>query len=483
MSRTTTAGHRRSLLTLLAATCALLSACAAVGPEYRPPQLPAELSQRLQKDFDAFDARVYQEQELPSDWWRLYADPQLDALVSEAIAHNTDLRVAAANIETSEAVLRATQAQAGVQTQIYTPQGAPTIAYGQSSNKGVEPAGQAYGQYDIAFGISYEIDVAGRIRRTLEMNTANLQATAAAFDLARTTVVARVVRAYGDICSLGERLAVARRSVELQQQSLALLARGAAAGLYSPLDLSRSRALLAQLRAAVPSLEGQRKSALYALAVLLGRRPEDFPPPLQACTATPQLPRPIPVGDGMALLRRRPDVRAAERELAAATAKIGVETAALYPSVSFGAGLGTTARMGTDILGDAAVHYSLGPVISWTLPNRQLAHARIDAAGAQERAALARFDAQVLKALQEAESALATYARHLDSYRELEAACEESRRSLDIIRRREIGGAASTLDRLDAERTLAAAESALAAAKAQLADDRVQIFLALGGGW
>ncbi|EMZ44059.1 hypothetical protein HMPREF1223_13988 [Pseudomonas aeruginosa str. Stone 130] len=185
----------------------------------------------------------------------------------------------------------------------------------------------------------------------------------------------------------------------------------------------------------------------------------------------------------MTLLRRRPDVRAAERELAAATAKIGVETAELYPSISLGAGLGTTARMGTDALANAAIHYSLGPVISWTLPNRQLAHARIDAAGAEERIALARFDAVVLKALQETEDALATYAGHLDWYRDLEVAREESRKSLDIVHRQGIGGTVSTLDRLDAERTLAATESALVAARGQLADDRVQIFLALGGGW
>ncbi|WP_079278443.1 TolC family protein [Pseudomonas aeruginosa] len=277
--------------------------------------------------------------------------------------------------------------------------------------------------------------------------------------------------------------AVAQQSVALQQQSLTLLQRGATAGIYSSLDLSRARALLAQLRAEIPLQEAQRKSSLYELAVLLGRRPEDFPTQLQECVTPPQLTRPIPVGDGMTLLRRRPDVRAAERELAAATAKIGVETAELYPSISLGAGLGTTARMGTDALANAAIHYSLGPVISWTLPNRQLAHARIDAAGAEERIALARFDAVVLKALQETEDALATYAGHLDWYRDLEVAREESRKSLDIVHRQGIGGTVSTLDRLDAERTLAATESALVAARGQLADDRVQIFLALGGGW
>ncbi|QHB28789.1 RND transporter [Pseudomonas monteilii] len=474
---------RRWLPRFIPAVCMLLSACSAVGPDYQLPQLPAGLSQKPQVEFEASDELIYESQELPSDWWRLYAAPALDDLVAEAIAHNTDLRVAIANIEVSEAALRGVQSQGSIQTHVATPEGAPAIAWTQSSNKGLSPAGEAHGQYDISLGISYEVDVAGRLRRTLEMSTASLQATAAARDLARTIVVARVVRAYGKICSLGERKAVAQQSVALQQQSLTLLQRGATAGIYSSLDLSRARALLAQLRAEIPLQEAQRKSSLYELAVLLGRRPENFPTQLQECVTPPQLTRPIPVGDGMTLLRRRPDVRAAERELAAATAKIGVETAELYPSISLGAGLGTTARMGTDALANAAIHYSLGTVISWTLPNRQLAHARIDAAGAEERIALARFDAVVLKALQETEDALATYAGHLDWYRDLEVAREESRKSLDIVHRRGIGGTVSTLDRLDAERTLAATESALVAARGQLADDRVQIFLALGGGW
>lgn len=461
----------------------LLAACTTVGPDYQRPPLPDNLSERPQSHFDAFDARLVSADPLPVTWWRLYADPVLDQLVQEALAHNTDLRVAAANLEVAEAVIRGVDAQAGVQTRIYTPEDGPAISLGQASNGGMPPSPGAHGQYHIAFGVSYELDVVGRIKRTLEMASATAEAKAAAYDLARVTVAARVVHTYSAICALSQRQAVARGSIALQEQSLALLERGAQAGIHSPLDVSRARALLAQLRAVPASLESQRQPALYELSVLLGRRPEDIPAPARTCARAPTLERPLPIGDGTALIKRRPDVRMAERELAAATAKIGIETAALYPSISLGAGVGTLARMGTDVLGDAALHYSLGPVISWTVPNRTLAQARIEGASAEARAALARFDAQVLTALREVESALSTYARHLDEYKQLEHARDESKRSVAIIRRLGVGGAASTLERLDAERTLAAAEDALAAAQARLAEDRVRVFLALGGGW
>lgn len=482
MSKTIPAVRHWPSRTILA-LCALLTACTTVGPDYQRPTLPANLSERPQNDFDAFDARLVSADPLPDKWWRLYADPVLDALVQEALAHNTDLRVAAANLEAAQAGVRGVDAQAGVQTRIYTPENGPALALAQASNAGERPSPGAHGHYDIAFGVSYELDVVGRIRRALEMASATADTKAAAYDLARVTVAARVVHTYSAICALSQRQAVARDSIALQEQSLALLERGAQAGIHSPLEVSRARALLAQLRAVPASLESQRQPALYELAVLLGRRPEDVPAPVRACAHVPTLERPLPVGDGTALIRRRPDIRMAERELAAATAKIGIETAALYPSVSLGAGIGTQARMGTEVLGNAAIHYSVGPVISWTLPNRTLAQARIEVANAEARAALARFDAQVLTALRELESTLATYARHLDEYEQLGLARDEARQFVAIVRRLGIGGAASTLDRLDAERTLTSAEDALAAAQARLAEDRVSVFLALGGGW
>jgi outer membrane protein TolC len=185
----------------------------------------------------------------------------------------------------------------------------------------------------------------------------------------------------------------------------------------------------------------------------------------------------------MALIRRRPDIRQAERQLAAATARMGVATAELYPSVSFGASLGTTSRGVGNLFDSSAFRFSLGPLISWTFPNRGVARARIVEADAASRGALAAFDGSVLSALREVETALSTYARDLEQNAKLKIARDENRKAFGLQTRMTRGGLGTGLDLLDAERSLAAAESALAASSATIANDRVRVFLALGGGW
>lgn len=463
---------------VLLAASGLLCACASVGPDYMAPTLPAGLSAQADHEFEASGTAELSSSPLPARWWALYSDARLNALIDEALRANADLRVAAANLERARAVVQEVRAAYGVQPNVGT-----SVSLAQNSTLGIGAADGSHGLVDAGLGVSYEIDVVGRIRRSVEAATASEGAQVAAYDLARITVVANVVGAYTDACAAGARLVVARQSVELQRQSLALTAKGVSAGIYSPIDRIRSQALLAQLSSAVPSLEGARRAALYGLAVLAGHAPTDFDPALAECSIIPTVTQALPVGDGAALIRRRPDIRQAERELAAATASIGIETAALYPTVSLGADIGTTFRMGGKPLSGSAFNYSLGPLISWTFPNRQVAHARIDQAGADARAALAKFDGVVLASLREAESALTMYSQHMQENRQLREARDRSREALDLQKRLAIGGTISSLETLDVERTLATAESALATSDTALATDRVRIFLALGGGW
>lgn len=465
---------------LLSAALCLLAGCASVGPDYTPPRLPGGLVEHPPGVFDAAREHpsAFSTTPLPGDWWQLYNDPRLDTLVKQALAANTDVRVAVANLEQARAVARETRAAAGVQT---TASGG--LSVGQVSNGGVGPASGVHPSIDAGFGVSYEVDVVGRIRREIESATANVQAHAAATDLARITVVAHVVGAYTNACAAGAELRVAQHSADLQTQSLALTERGAHAGIYSTFDVTRSRALLAQLQAAMPSLESARRTALYQLAVLSGHAPADYPAALAHCTRIPTLDQPIPVGDGTALIRRRPDIREAERQLAAATADIGVATANLYPSVNLGASAGTTSRKVDTLLDRSALHFNLGPLISWTFPNTRVARAEIDQAGAVQRAALAHFDGVVLASLREAQSALTTYGHDLDVNARLRAARDDSRKAADMEQRLLQGGTASHLEILDVQRSLASAEAALATSDATLASDRVRIFLALGGGW
>jgi multidrug efflux system outer membrane protein len=253
------------------------------------------------------------------------------------------------------------------------------------------------------------------------------------------------------------------------------------AGPAPTLDFARSAGQVAQIRANVPAFEAQRINALYRVAALTGRPPADYPRSIEVCASAPRLLRPIPVGDGTALLRRRPDVREAERGLAAATARVGIATADLYPRVTLGATVGSTGAM-ADFLTAPTNRYGIGMAIHWQA-NRSFVRARIAQANAAGQFAVARFDGVVLTALRETESALATYSRDLQRDDDLTTARARAEEAEQQAQRLYIGGRIDFLPLLDAQRSLAAADSALAASHAQLAADQVAIFLALGGGW
>jgi outer membrane protein TolC len=268
----------------------------------------------------------------------------------------------------------------------------------------------------------------------------------------------------------------------LQQEALDISIRLERAGRVGITDAARARSQLQVLKAAIPPLQARRQAALYRLATLTGDLPQDFERDIARCTAPPHVAGTIPVGDGAALLKRRPDVRQAERQLAAATASIGVATADLYPRVSLGLSVGSEG-LGNDFLGKDTFSYSVGPLISWTVPNTGVVRAHIAQANAGADGALAKFDGTVLTALRETETALEVYARELDRRAALQAARDESATVADQARRLYRSGRTGYLDALDAERGLATSEATLAASDAELADDQVSLFLALGGGW
>jgi outer membrane protein TolC len=232
----------------------------------------------------------------------------------------------------------------------------------------------------------------------------------------------------------------------------------------------------------VPALAAERQAALFRLATLTGRTPRELPSEVGERLATLRLDRQIPVGDGAALLARRPDVRAAERRLAAATARIGVATADLYPRITLGASVGSSGTGLGDIFGGNPISWLVGPLINWTL-NRGAARARVAGAEADSQAALATFDGIVLRALEETETALFTYARQLDRRTALKAARDEAEAAARITRASQREGQIGSLELLDAERTFADAEAGLAEADARIAAAQVDLFRALGGGW
>ncbi|AZY52706.1 efflux transporter outer membrane subunit [Bordetella avium] len=467
--------------TLTSLTLALaLAGCGAVGRDYRLPADAVAQRAAAQAPFAPADAHRYQSNELPPHWWRLYKDPVLDQLITSAFTANTDLRAAAANLERAQAMTREAQAQ---QLPTVGVNAAPTFGH-VSGVQELQPDVRPQDRWSYAAGasISYQIDLFGQIRRAIEAARDDAQAAQAAYDATRVTVAAETARAYADLCSAGMQLASARRSVAVQQESVNAVQRLQNAGRGTALDLSRASSQLAQLQAELPPFEARQRSAFYRLAALTGRLPAELPQKLMQCAQAPRLTQAIPVGDGAALLRRRPDIRQAERSLAAATARVGVATADLYPKISLGLS-GASGGPATRFGNRGTLSWSIGPLITWTLPNTGAAQARIAQAEASTKAALARFDGTVLNALRETESALVSYARQLDRDSALRAARDQSVLAARQARQLFQIGKTDYLSVLDAERTLAGNESALAASQAALSDDQIELFLTLGGGW
>jgi NodT family efflux transporter outer membrane factor (OMF) lipoprotein len=459
-------------LTLAAVSALALAACTTVGPDYRAPA-PAAAEPSAAGPFVSAASPAFTGDEPQGRWWSLFRDPVLDRLVAQALAANTDLRVAAANLARARAVLREVR---GARLPSTTVSGGG--AYGDPG------AGAGAGTtFDGGFDVNYQLDLFGRLRRATEASRADVEAVQAAFDLARITVAAETARAYADACSAGRQLAVAQESVSIQEQTFDLTRRLQAGGRGTALETGQASAQLEQTRAAIPSLEAQRQTALFRLSVLTGRPPAEFPREAAACAAPPALAQAIPVGSGASLLARRPDIRAAERELAAATARIGVATAELYPDISLGASIGSTASSLGNLVSGDGLRFSLGPLISWSFPNTRTARARIAQAEASAAAALARFDGTWLGALEETESALTRYASGRERVEALRRAREGSSQAARVARLRYRAGREGFQIVLEAERSLSQVEAALAQAEAQLSDDLVTLFLALGGGW
>ena len=451
-----------------------LSACVA-GPNYAKPGTPPSAD----REFIGSSSPAVVARPVPGDWWRLYQDPVLDRLVGEALAANADLRVALANYERARALLRETRADRLPQTSI-----------GAGANYGRTPTGQrAPGapaedwSFDAGLSVSYELDLAGRVRRSIEAARADADEAQAATDAVRVAIVAETARAYADASSAAERITVAERTLGLLDKTSELAEKRFQAGRTSRLDVARVLTLRNQQLATIPPLRAQRDAALFRLAFLTGRAPADLPPEVGQRAATLRLQRPLPVGDGRALLSRRPDVRQAERKLAAETARIGVATAELYPQITLGGSTGSTGNAIGDMFGGGPFRWLAGSLVKWAFPNMDGSRARVAQAQASTKAALAGFDGTVLRALQETETALSAYARGLDRQQALKAASEQARAAARITRAQLREGRVDSLAVLDAERTLAGAEADLAQADAQVAEAQIDLFRALGGGW
>jgi len=463
---------RTLALTTLSALA--LTGCA-VGPDYVAQPIRSVAS----GPFLAAGDPPVSPSPLPADWWRLYNDPILDGLVADALAANTDVRQAAARIERARAGLRGARAGRLPQTSI----GASGSYVRQPESQVLPGADREGWSYDGGIEVGYELDLFGRVDRSVEAARADLAARQADADAVRVMVVADTTRAYADAASGAAQLRVAREIVDLLDQSLALTTRRHDAGLESSLAVAQIRTLREQRAAEIPALEAARQAALFRLATLTGRAPAELPPIAGERSIGLEIREPIPVGDGAELLARRPDIRSAERQLAAETARIGIATADLYPRITLGASIGSTGPDLGDVFTGGPLRWLLGPLLNWAFPNQEPARARIAMAEADTKGALAAFDGVVLQALEETETALSNYARSLERRAALQAASEQAERAARITRAQQREGTIDSLARLDAERTLAEARAQLADQDAAVSRAQIDLFRALGGGW
>lgn len=453
---------------------ALLAGCAA-GPDYAAPTLPAS---RLTASFGQPVAGLGVGT-VEAGWWRAFDDAALSTLVGRALAANHDIGIAAARLDESRAMLR----ESG---QGFLPRGGATLGVEQRRRSDAEmPSGQARrtDSYRGAVDASWEIDLFGRVRRSVEAAEAQAGSRQALLRGVQASVAAAVAATWFELGGIEAELAVVADLRLSQRDSLALVERQVGAGSASEVDRLRAVALLRQVEVEAPALERRRAAAINALAILVGETPQMFSLPAAAPAAATLAVRPLAVGDPAALLARRSDIAAAERGLAAATARIGVETAGLYPEMQVQGSIGFVAGSLDAMGGAGALSGFLGPVLRWSFLDTGRVRARIAASEARAREALLTYDQTILRALQETDDAFQAYAAASGALglRLQESAAQ--REAARLARLRFAQGEGLYLNVLDAERADFASRRALAAARTGQRLAIVGIYKALGGGW
>jgi multidrug efflux system outer membrane protein len=448
-----------------------LSACA-VGPDYlASPEKPVHLSQALSPE-------LYSSERLQQDWWRQFQDPQLDQLIDLALQRNHDIRIAQARLLEARAVLDQRQLD---QLPAVTAAGDYSRSRSQA-NPG--PAGDRNlaKSYRAGLDAQWELDLFGRLRRLSEASAARSEVVEADLTQVRIVVVAEVARTYFEMRGVQRQLQVADANLGNQAATVQVVQAMVSSGRGTADELASASAERARIRSTLPALETRLNLSQYRLAVLTGSRPNEMPALTDAQAQGPLIAR-LPIGDVSDLLRRRPDVASAERELAASTADIGAVTAELYPRFDLGGFLGFVAIRGADLGESGSRAFSIVPSVSWPALHLASVKARQREAQARQVGSQARYEQVALKAIEETEGALMTYGQSQQRVRDLAEAAAQSARAARLAHARYEAGNATYLVDLDAQRTLLDAQDALAQADTASYVSVVSLYKALGGGW
>jgi len=464
---------------------AMLAACA-VGPDFVRPDMPVpEHFTQVAATTDAGNQAPAQNPSfalsIDNEFWRGFNDPLLTRLVEDALSANHDLRIALANYDRANALLR------GAKFDYF-----PTITATAEASDGRASADQAPGvpradrdaeSYSASAQVSWELDLWGRVRRGVEASRAGAAASAADLQAMQVAIIGEVARSYVDLRGLQERLRVARENADNQQETLRLVDARFNAGRGTEFDTSRARAQLEATRSRVPALEAQVAVTMHRIAVLTGRTPDALIAQLEPQQTLPPLPARIDPAAPGDLLRQRPDVAAAEQRLHAATARIGVATADLFPRFTLGGLIGSQAIDSSALFERDSETRLVALGIDWSFLDIGRVRARIKAADADAEGELARYEQTVLLALEDTENALVRHARARVEDQHLEQAALDSAKAAQLARVRFEAGAADLFEVLDAERTQLQAQDAFADGRTRSVNSAVALYKALAGGW
>ena len=424
-------------------------------------------------------------------WWTEFNDPLLNSLVERAVKSSLDLYLAQARIREARAVLGVTEAGAW-------PASNASAAYSRSrtSENSFFSAGQNSGgssfsspdnlEHDLfktGFDAGWEVDIFGATRRRIEAAQANIDAAVEERRSVLVTLLGEVAKNYIDLRGLQRRLSVSLENLRAQEETLRLTRVRFDAGLASDFEVAQAEGQAQTTAAQIPALESALKQTAYRLDVLLGAQAGALWNELAQESPIPAIPPEAHVGMPAELLRRRPDIRRAERQLAAATAQIGAATADLYPKFSLTGGFGLQSISAGDWFSGRSRFWSIGPTITWTVFDAGKIRANIEVRNAQQEQALRLYEKSVLSALGDVESALVNYSKEQTRYRSLLEAAAANRRAVQMANDLYTQGLVPFLNVLDSERTLYSSEIDLAQSEANMASNLVALYKALGGGW
>jgi multidrug efflux system outer membrane protein len=463
----------------------LFAAGCTVGPDYKEPALalPPAWIEAEQKGAGTQPADL-------AKWWTEFKDPQLDSLIERAVRSNLDLRVAEGRIREARAALGVAGADlwptvdvAGSYSRNRSSQNAVGSRFQGAVAAPSSGAELEQNLFRTGFDAGWEIDVFGGARRRIEAAEANLGASVEDRRAVLVTLLGDVAKNYIDVRGFQRRLSVAQENLAAQQETLRLTRIRFDAGLAADLEVAQAEVLASTTAAQIPELQSALKHAMYRLDVLLGEQPGRLADEIAKEAPIPALPPEARVGLPAELLRRRPDIRRAERQLAAATAEVGAATADLYPKFSLIGAFGLQSISASDWFSGPSRFWSIGPTIRWPVFDAGKIRANIEIRSAQQEQALRLYEKSVLTSLEEVENALVAYGNEQVRYRSLLAAASSSRRAVSMSNDLYLQGLVPFFSVLIDQRVLYLVESDLAQSEAALASNLVALYKALGGGW